>query len=75
MLSPGLDKSLTNIAPGPEQIDRVSRIRAAAKAYGEAIEQNEPSTRERSLAITNLEQSLMWAIKAVVLETPAKKEG
>lgn len=26
-----------------------------------------PSTRERSLALTNLEQSAMWCIKSIVL--------
>ena len=61
-----LDRSLTNQPPTPDQIETIESLREAAKEFGRAIETTTPS-RERSLAITNLEQSLMWAVKGVVL--------
>ena len=39
----------------------------AAKALGLAILDAVPPSRERSLAITHLEETVMWAVKALVL--------
>jgi hypothetical protein len=67
-LSEKVEQSLTRHKPTPEQAGRIERIRGAAKAFAEAIETEAKPSRETSLAMTNLEQSLMWATKGVILE-------
>lgn len=60
--------SLTNQPPRDESIvDRFEKVREAAKALGDAILDHAPDTRERSLALTHLEESVMWAVKAIAL--------
>lgn len=57
--------------PSPESLDRITKLRQAYTQLHDAIEENMPSnSREKSLAITNLEVSAMWAVKAVVLNDP-----
>lgn len=74
MISERLAKSLNHRAPTPEQVVRIERLRVAAIVFGEAIEtesspgQVQYSSRERECALTKLEESLMWAIKGIVLE-------
>ena len=76
MISEKLEKSLSHRTPQTVTLDaqgrsapqRIEALRVAAKALGEAIETLTRPSREQSLAVTNLEQSLMWAIKSVVLE-------
>lgn len=52
-------------APGGTQKDRYERLRAEAKSLAEKINELCPDSREKSLAITNLEQALMWANAAI----------
>ena len=63
-----LHLSMTNIKPNEEQINRIENVRAVAKVLGETIHKNCPVSRPRSLAFTKLEESLMWAVKSIVLE-------
>lgn len=83
-LSPALDRSLSHQAPkldtasGEDQVARIEALRAAAKVFGLAIEEKvgarleatgvAKGSREKSLAITKLEEALMWAVKGIVLE-------
>lgn len=62
-----LFRSLTNVTPTQEQVDRIESLRAHAKAYGEQIILTTNNSRERSLALTHLEDSTMWAVKGIVL--------
>lgn len=63
-----LERSLTNISPNAEQIKRIERLREVGKHLGSSIlDQTNPS-REQSLALTHLEETIMWAVKAIVLE-------
>jgi hypothetical protein len=62
-----LMRSLTNVTPDEAQIVRIEDIRSHAKALGEAIIENSKNSRERSTALTKLEESAMWAVKGVVL--------
>lgn len=62
-----LERSLTNVAPTQEQIDRIHTIRDSAKALGAVIIFNSTNSRERSVALTNLEETVMWAVKGIVL--------
>ena len=38
------------------------------------IEEFVPTSRERAVALTNLEQAAMWAVKAAVVTDPASVE-
>ena len=63
-----LEASLTNHTPTEEQVERIERIRASAKVLGLAVCDGSNPSREQSLALTHLEETTMWAVKAIVLE-------
>lgn len=52
--------------PSPAETHVIKETREAYKTL-QTFLLSLPETRERSLALTNLEQSAMWAIKGVVL--------
>lgn len=57
--------------PGPEAVAKIAKIRQAYSDLHDVLEQLAPGSRERSLAVTALEESAMWAVKAVVVNDPA----
>lgn len=57
--------NMTNHTPSPDQIKDIEELRERAIVLAEEIEHLCPPTRERSLAITNLEQALMWAVASI----------
>jgi hypothetical protein len=59
--------SLTNIKPSDEKILRIENVRGAYKTIVDNLGFNCKDSRELSLAVTNLEQSLMWAVKSIIL--------
>lgn len=62
------ERTLTNQAPIDEAvIDLFESIRGDAKTLWHTIVSETPITREQSLALTALEECVMWAIKAVAL--------
>ena len=56
-----LDKDFSYHPPKPDQVPRYVEIRDAAKLFATAILVDCPPSRERSLALTALEESVMWA--------------
>lgn len=54
--------------PTEDQIQRIQRIRAACRQLHDDILTNIKVGRERSLAITKLEEVSMWANKAITFE-------
>jgi len=56
-----LDKRFTYHPPKPGQLGRYVAMRDQAKALAELICGQVPPSRERSLALTALEESVMWA--------------
>ena len=70
-----LARSLTNQPPTEEQIRRIESIRQVAREFGSWIVDSCEDTRERSLALTHLEETVMWAVKAIVLEEREEGEG
>ena len=60
-----LDKRFSYHAPKDDQPDRYVSMRAAGLTVGQAILENTPKSREQSLALTNLEQAIMWANAAI----------
>jgi len=72
---------MTNHKPSDITIEIIEFLREQFIAVGEAVERECPPTRERSLAITNLEQALMWAVASIARERgeqpnyPSQLEG
>jgi hypothetical protein len=62
------EKSFTNIKPEGDQVERIERIREDYKAVLALIIDSVERSPERTLALRALENSLMYAVKAVVLE-------
>jgi hypothetical protein len=56
-----LNNRFTYHSPKGTQADRYGKLREAAKSLAWDICENCPESRERSLALTNLEQSIFWA--------------
>ena len=63
-----INVSLTNHTPNDEQVIRILEIRDGAMTLGKMIANHCPDSRERSLAVTHLEETVMWAVKSIVLE-------
>lgn len=61
-------RSMTNIKPNDTQIMSIEAIREAYKNVVESLNDNCRYSRELSIAVTKLEESLMWAVKSIVLE-------
>lgn len=71
-----LHHNLTNHAPAsPEIVARFEGIRADARSLGETILEYAPESRERSLAITHLEQTVMWAVAGIARNQDAEPGG
>lgn len=64
-LEQDLDVRFTYHAPAPGQAERYRQIRDKAKALAEFICASCPVSRERALAVTHLEQAMMWANAAI----------
>lgn len=70
LLDVGTNKDLDNIytyhAPeSPVQLELYKAIRGSAKAFATLLIEHCPETRERSLALTKLEEVVMWANASV----------
>lgn len=60
-----LDKIFTYHAPKADQPDRYVKLRDMAKDLAYVIVKNTPPSREQSLAITHLEESIFYANAAI----------
>jgi hypothetical protein len=56
-----INNNFTHHTPNASQIVKYQEIRAKAKELAELLNEFCPDSREKSLAITNLEQAVMWA--------------
>lgn len=52
--------------PTEKQVDRITLVREACKDLYDLLLDTLPNCRERSLAITKLEEVSMWANKGIV---------
>jgi hypothetical protein len=64
-------KSFAFHKPSPAAVEKIASLRQAFSYLAEYIEALAPASRERSIAVTNLETSAMFAIKAIVCNDPA----
>lgn len=60
-----IHNSFTYHPPNEEQGRRYESLRHQAGVLAVAILTHTPQSREQALAITNLEQAIMWANKAI----------
>lgn len=65
-----MKKTFAYHRPSPEGLRKIQILREKFSELHDSIEQYCPPSRERSLALTELESSGMWAIKAVVVNDP-----
>lgn len=52
--------------PTEESVEKIKAFREACESLNNLIIESIPESRERSLAITNLEQVSMWGNKGIV---------
>lgn len=60
-----LERNFTYHPPKEGQPERYGAIRAKAKELAELLDAECPDSREKSLAMTQLEQSVFWANAAI----------
>jgi hypothetical protein len=63
-----LDDIFKYHAPNEEQVERYARINEATKAFARVILEECPDSRERSIAITDLQLVRMTANMSIALE-------
>lgn len=63
--SDDLKNRFTYHKPKPESVPMFEQIRGRALDFAAQIEQLTPPSRERALALTKLEESVMWANAAI----------
>jgi len=64
-INPKIETNFTYHAPKPGQPEKYEQIRAKAKELAYLITELTPSSREQSLAMTELESSVFWANAAI----------
>jgi hypothetical protein len=64
-LEQDIENSFTYHPPKGDQQDRYVRLRDNAKQLAHMINEFVSNSREKSLAITKLEESIMWANKGI----------
>jgi hypothetical protein len=62
-----IDKTFTYHKPFGTQAERYQLLRDEAKKLAYMIEGNCPDSREKSLALTSLQQTIMWANAAIAI--------
>ena len=60
-----IENNFSYHAPKDGQVEIYNEIRSKAKEVAYLIEENCPDSREKSLAMTKLEEMVMWANAAV----------
>ena len=65
-----MKKTFAYHKPSAAGLATITEVREAYSSLLDLIEEACPPSRERSVAITELETSAMWAIKSVVCNDP-----
>lgn len=68
-----IDKPFAYHKPSVDGLARITALREAYSAVKKVIGETCPVSRYTSVAVTELEASAMWAIKAVVFNDPASE--
>lgn len=62
-------------APTGNQQERYQEIRNKAKDMAKVIEVSCPPSREASLALTNLQQAVMWANASIAINEASREKA
>lgn len=62
-----IDNVFSYHSPKGDQAERYAVIRESAKELARIIDEKCPDSREKSLALTNLQQSVMWANASIAI--------
>lgn len=62
-----LDNIFTYHAPKEGQLERYVELRELAKAFAKGVQRLTPPSREQSVALTNIQQAVMWANAAIAI--------
>lgn len=62
-----IENTFTYHAPKPDQIPRYGQIRDKAKELAFVIDECVPDSREKSVALTELQSVVMWANAGIAL--------
>jgi hypothetical protein len=65
-----IDKPYAYHKPSADGLEKINRLRAHFSEGERLINEICPSSRQRSIAITENETTAMWAIKSVVFNDP-----
>jgi hypothetical protein len=65
-----IDKPYAYHQPSPDGLAKITKLRAHFSEGERLIREVCPTSRQQSVALTNNEQTAMWAIKAVVFNDP-----
>jgi len=68
-----IDKPYAYHKPSTEGLDKINKLREHFSEGERLIKEICGNNRQASVAITNNEQTAMWAIKAVVFNDPASE--
>lgn len=66
-----MNKTFAYHKPSPEGLTKIAALRNLFSSVHDSIVETSPKSREQSVALTKLEETAMWAIKAVVCNDPA----
>jgi len=64
-------KTFAYHAPSEDGLRKIQNLRELFSSVSSMIQAVAPNSREKSIALTELETAAMWAIKAVVFNDPA----
>lgn len=64
-MNPQFENIFKYHSPKPGQPEKYEAIREKAKEFAYLIEELAPNSRERAVALTKLEESMMWANAAI----------
>ena len=65
-----IDEIFKHHPPTPQQLDLYDVVRNQLKDFAHWIQVHVPESREKSLAITSLQEAMMWANSAIAIHTP-----
>lgn len=61
------ERSATNHTPSEAQILAIEEVRQSAKGLATCLINHSNTSREQSLALTHLEEVVMWTVKGIIL--------
>ena len=65
-----IDKPFAYHKPSDDGLEKITKLREGFSALANLIKETAPDSRQKSVALTELETAAMWAIKAVVFNDP-----